>query len=141
MSRSVFRPAIVRLVSRPSFFRLLFSNFVFPRRYGIMHAMQCRGKAPSQNRRVFASLEKNGSIDTREISRPTRISASIVPPPSVEWRGGRYPRNISPSDYSINPSDSIGKPQRGTTILISPSTVVDEIDELMRSFTASLPSF
>lgn len=140
MSRSVFRPAIVHLVSRLSFSRLLFSNFVFPRRYGIMHAMQCRGKAPSQNRRVFAS-RKNGSIDTREISRPTRISASIVPPPSVESRGGRYPRNISPSDYSINPSDSIGKPQRGTTILISPSTVVDEIDELMRSFTASLPSF
>lgn len=99
-----------------------------------------RKSAKSESSSVCKS-RKNGSIDTREISRPTRIFASIVPPPSVESRGGRYPRNISPSDYSINPSDSIGKPQRGTTILISPSTVVDEIDELMRSFTASLPSF
>lgn len=99
-----------------------------------------RKSAKSESSSV-CKFRKNGSIDTREISRPTRISASIVPPTSVEWRGGRYPRDISLSDYSINPSDSIGKPQRGTTILISPSTVVDEIDELMRSFTASLPSF
>lgn len=27
-----------------------------------MHAMQCRGKALSQNRRVFASLEKMGRL-------------------------------------------------------------------------------